>query len=228
MVSVALPGPPPVMMNSVSNSRSASMPRMTSATRMSGRRSGSVRLLKRCQALAPSTAAASNSSDGSDCMPARNTRNMNGVLPHIHRHDRDERELRIALTAYAGWLQAGGNNKQSVASWLRGIRALMIRAELRGYLELSPFRAASARATFDGMVALAGRQLANPLRGRGDKCRRIEIHPQTQRAVFEYLVNERPQRVRSEALLLDRGAHGWRGCHPLTVDALTQVVERIA
>src|SRR5919202_4684353 len=267
MVSVALPGPPPVMMNSVSNSRSASMPRMTRATRMSGRRSGSVRLLKRCQALAPSTAAASNSSDGSDCMPARNTRNMNGVLPHIHRHDRDERELRIALTAYAGWLQAGGNNKQSVASWLRGIRALMSRAELRGYLELSPFRAASARATFDGMVALAGRQLANPLRdtaiilllfdtgirrsevcrlrladviegahmansvtvrGKGDKYRRIEIRPQTQRAVFEYLVNERPQRVRSEALFLGRGAHGWRGSHPLTVDGVSQIVERIA
>jgi hypothetical protein len=96
------------------------------------------------------------------------------------------------------------------------------------------------------MVALAGRQLAKPLRdtaiilllcdtgirrsevcrlrlagviegdhmassvtvrGTGDKYRRIEIHPQTQRAVFEYLVNERPQRVRSEALFLDRGAH---------------------
>ena len=142
----------------------------------------------------------------------------------------------------------------------------MSRAELRGYLELSPFRAASARATFDGMVALAGRQLANPLRdtaiilllfdtgirrsevcrlrltdviegdhmaswvtvrGTGDKYRRIEIHPQTQRAVFEYLVNERPQRVRSEALLLDRGAHGWRGYHPLTVDGVSQIVERI-
>ena len=36
------------------------------------------------------------------------------------------------LTAYAGWLQAGGNNKQSVATWLRGVRALLSWAELRG------------------------------------------------------------------------------------------------
>jgi hypothetical protein len=44
------------------------------------------------------------------------------------------------LTAYSSWLQAGGNNKQSVATWLRGVRALMSWAELRGYVELSPFR----------------------------------------------------------------------------------------
>lgn len=43
-------------------------------------------------------------------------------------------------TAYAAWFQAGGNNKQSVATWLRGVRALMSWAELRGYIELSPFR----------------------------------------------------------------------------------------
>ena len=66
------------------------------------------------------------------------------------------------------------------------------------------------------------------VRGKGDKYRRIEIHPQTQRAVFEYLVNERPQRVRSEALFLGRGAHGWRGYHPLTVDGVSQIIERIA
>ena len=41
------------------------------------------------------------------------------------------------LTSYAGWLQAGGNNKQSVATWLRGVRALMSWAELRGYVESS-------------------------------------------------------------------------------------------
>ena len=34
----------------------------------------------------------------------------------------------------------GGNGKQSVATWLRGMRALMSSAELRGYIELSPFR----------------------------------------------------------------------------------------
>ena len=44
------------------------------------------------------------------------------------------------LTAYAGWLQETGNNKQSVATWLRGVRALFSWAELRGYVELSPFR----------------------------------------------------------------------------------------
>ena len=41
--------------------------------------------------------------------------------------------------------------------------------------------------------------------GKGDKYRRIEMHPQTQRAVFEYLVNERPQHVRSQAVFVARG-----------------------
>jgi len=80
------------------------------------------------------------------------------------------------LTAYSGWLQAGGNNKQSVATWLRGVRALMSWAELRGYVELSPFRMwklkqpkLPAQRGFGAtdvrrMVDLAGRQLANPLR----------------------------------------------------------------
>lgn len=36
------------------------------------------------------------------------------------------------LTDYAAWLRAGGNNKQSVAAWLRGVRALFSWAELRG------------------------------------------------------------------------------------------------
>ena len=48
--------------------------------------------------------------------------------------------------------------------------------------------------------------------GKGDKYRRIEMHPQTQRAVFEYLVNERPQNVRSEAAFVraarNRGGAG--------------------
>jgi integrase len=62
--------------------------------------------------------------------------------------------------------------------------------------------------------------------GKGDKDRRIEMHPQTQRAIF--VVNERPEKVRSEALFLGRGAHGVRGYHPLTVDGVSQLVERIA
>jgi integrase/recombinase XerD len=183
------------------------------------------------------------------------------------------------LTAYAGWLQAGGNNKQSVATWLRGVRALMSWAELRGFIELSPFRLWKLKqpklpaqrgfgaADVRRMVDLAGRQLANPLRdtaiilllfdtgirrsetcrlrlndviegdhmassvtvrGKGDKYRRIELHPQTQRAIFVYLVSERPQKARAEALFLGRGAHGVRGYHALTVDGVSQIVERIA
>jgi integrase/recombinase XerD len=183
------------------------------------------------------------------------------------------------LTEYAGWLQEGGNSKQSVATWLRGVRALLSWAELRGYIELSLFRMWKLKqprlpaqrgfgaADVRRMVDFAGKQLANPLRdtaillllfdtgirrseacrlrmadvidgdrmassvtvrGKGDKYRRIEIHPQTQRAIFEYLVNERPPKVRSEALFLGRGAHGQRGYHPLTVDGASQLVEGIA
>jgi integrase/recombinase XerD len=183
------------------------------------------------------------------------------------------------LTAYAGWLQAGGNNKQSIATWLRGVRALMSWAELRGFIELSPFRLWKLKqpklpaqrgfgaADVRRMIDVVARQLANPLRGtaiilllfdtgirrsetcrlrlndviegdhmassvtvqgKGDKYRRIELHPQTQRAIFEYLVNERPQKARAEALFLGRGAHGVRGYHQLTVDGVSQIVERIA
>jgi integrase/recombinase XerD len=183
------------------------------------------------------------------------------------------------LTAYSGWLQAAGNSKQSVATWLRGVRALMSWAELRGFIELSPFRMwklkqpklAAQRgfgaADVRGMIDVVARQFTNPLRdtaiilllfdtgirrsevcrlrladviegdhmvssvivhGKGDKDRRIEIHPQTQRAIFEYLVNERPQQVRSEALFLGRGAHSSRGYHPLTVDGVSQLVKRVA
>jgi len=64
--------------------------------------------------------------------------------------------------------------------------------------------------------------------GKGDKYRRIEMHPQTQRAIFEYLVNERPQQVRSEALFLGRGAQGARGWHPLTPDDVSKLIQRIA
>jgi site-specific recombinase XerD len=183
------------------------------------------------------------------------------------------------LTNYSGWLQASGNSRQSVATWLRGVRALMSWAELRGFVELSPFRMWKLKqpklpaqrgfgaADVRRMIDAVGRQLANPLRdtaiilslfdtgirrseacllrladviecdhmassvtvrGKGDKYRRIEIHPQTQRAIFEYLVNERPQHVRSEALFLGRGAHGTRGYHPLTPDGVSQLVERVA
>jgi site-specific recombinase XerD len=80
------------------------------------------------------------------------------------------------LTAYADWLRTSGNNKQSVATWLRGVRALMSWAELRGYIELSPFRLWKLKqprlpaqrgfgaAEVRRMVDLAARQLANALR----------------------------------------------------------------
>jgi integrase len=66
------------------------------------------------------------------------------------------------------------------------------------------------------------------VRGKGDKDRRIEMHPQTQRAIFDYLTGARPEGVRSEALFLARGAPTARGYHPLTPDGLSQLVERIA
>jgi hypothetical protein len=81
------------------------------------------------------------------------------------------------LTAYAG-----GNNKQSVATWLRGVRALMSWADLRGYVELSPFRMwklkqpkLPAQRGFGAgdvrrMVDLAGRQIANPLMPASRTC----------------------------------------------------------
>jgi integrase/recombinase XerD len=183
------------------------------------------------------------------------------------------------LTEYAGWLQAGRYNKQSVATWLRGVRALMSWAELRGYIELSPFRMwklkqpklpvqrgfsatdvrcmvdiASTQAVnamrdvailllmFDTGVRcsevcrfrlsdiLDGDHLATSVtvRGKGDKYRRIEVHPQTQRAIFEYLVNERPTDVRCEAVFVARGTQHNRGWHPLTASGLSQLVRRIA
>ncbi|MBV9323487.1 MAG: tyrosine-type recombinase/integrase [Chloroflexi bacterium] len=183
------------------------------------------------------------------------------------------------LTDYAGWLQAGHFNKQSVATWLRGVRALMSWAELRGYIELSPFRlwklkqpklpAQRGFSTGDvrRMVDVASAQAANALRdtailllmfdtgvrssevcrlrlanildgdelatsvtvhGKGDKYRRIEMHPQTQRAIFEYLVNERPVEVRCEAVFVARGNLHSRGWHPLSPSGLSQLVNRIA
>jgi integrase/recombinase XerD len=161
------------------------------------------------------------------------------------------------LTDYANWLQAAGNGKQSVATWLRGVRALMSWAELRGYVELSPFRMwklkqprLPAQRGFSAvdvrhMIDVAGRQPLNAMRdtaillllfdtgvrcsevcrlrladvidgdhlarsvtlhGKGDKYRRIEMHPQTQRAIFEYMVNERPSSVRCEAVFVARGS----------------------
>jgi integrase/recombinase XerD len=183
------------------------------------------------------------------------------------------------LTDYAGWLQAGRNNKQSVATWLRGVRALMSWAELRGYIELSPFRLWKLKqpklpaqrgfssAEVRRMVDVAAAQTANALRdtailllmfdtgvrcsevcrlrltdvidgdhlansvtvhGKGDKYRRIEMHPQTQRAIFEYMVNERPQEVRCEAVFVARETQHTRGWHPLTSSGLSQLVRRIA
>jgi hypothetical protein len=64
--------------------------------------------------------------------------------------------------------------------------------------------------------------------GKGDKDRRIEMHPQTQRALFDYLVNERPPNVRSEAVFLARGSRQLRGWHPLTAGGISQLVERLA
>ena len=183
------------------------------------------------------------------------------------------------LTEYANWLQGRRNSKQSVATWLRGVRAMMSWAELRGFVELSPFRMWKLKqpklpaqrgfsaADVRRMIDIAGRQPLNALRdtaillllfdtgvrcsevcrlrladvidgdhlatsltvhGKGDKYRRIEMHPQTQRAVFEYLVNERPQNVRSEAVFVARGTQQRRGWHPLTSSGLTQLVRRIA
>ena len=183
------------------------------------------------------------------------------------------------LTAYSSWLQASGNGKQSVATWLRGVRALMSWAELRGYIELSPFRMWKLKqpklpaqrgfsaADVRRMIDVAGRQPLNAMRdtaillllfdtgvrcgevcrlrladvidgdhlassvtvhGKGDKYRHIEMHPQTQRAIFEYMVNERPQNVRSEAVFVARGSQHVRGWHPLRSSGLTQLVRRIA
>ena len=183
------------------------------------------------------------------------------------------------LTEYASWLQLSGSGKQSVATYLRGVRALMSWAELRGFIELSPFRmwklkqpklpAQRGVSTNDvrRMIDIASGQPLNALRdvailvllfdtgvrcsevcrlrledviegdhlassvtvhGKGDKYRRIEMHPQTQRAMFEYLVNERPSHVRSEAVFVARGTQQRRGWHPLTSSGLTQLVRRIA
>ena len=183
------------------------------------------------------------------------------------------------LTEYAGWLQAGHYNKQSIATWLRGVRALMGWAELRGYIELSPFRMWKVKqpklpaqrgfsaADVRSMVDIASAQSVNALRdtailllmfdtgvrcsevcrlrladivdgdhlatsvtvhGKGDKYRRIELHPQTQRVFFEYLVNERPAEIRCEAVFVARGTQHSRGWHPLTSSGLSQLVRRIA
>ena len=69
--SVARPGSPFVMVHTVSKTRKASIERMTIATSSTGRRSGRVTLRKICQALAPSTRAASNGSRGRVSRAAR-------------------------------------------------------------------------------------------------------------------------------------------------------------
>jgi integrase/recombinase XerD len=179
------------------------------------------------------------------------------------------------LTDYSSWLQAAGSGKQSVATWLRVVRALMSWAELRGFIELSPFRmwklnqpklpaqrgfsASDVQRTIDEPIdamrdtailllpfdtgvrcsevcrlgladIIDGDHLASSVavRRKGDKYRRIEMHPQTQRAIFEYLVNERPSEIRCEAVFVARGTQQRRGWHPLTSSGLTQLVRRIA
>ena len=57
-VSVAVPGPPPVRMKTVSNTLKASIRRNSPMTASSGASIGSVRRKKICRLLAPSTAAA--------------------------------------------------------------------------------------------------------------------------------------------------------------------------
>ena len=79
MTSVFWPGPPWVSRKIRSNSRKASMPRIVSAIRISGVRSGIVMCRRVCQPLAPSIAAASSDSCGSDWSPASRIKNMNGV-----------------------------------------------------------------------------------------------------------------------------------------------------
>ncbi len=188
------------------------------------------------------------------------------------------------LRGYKSWLEdasnhARGNNALSVATWLRGVRALFSWAEQNRYIEYSPFhefkpkqpKLPPQKGFTSGevlrMLNLAGRQAQNALRdtaillllydtgmrrlelarlrlqdviederladavtvhGKGDKYRTLEVNTQTQRALYEYLVNERPERVRNEAVFLARGSQKAVGWHALTPDGVTQLVERLA
>ena len=64
----------------MSKIRNASSVRNSSATRIAGFISGTVIRMNRCQALAPSTLAASSSSSGTSASPASSSSAMNGVF----------------------------------------------------------------------------------------------------------------------------------------------------
>lgn len=182
------------------------------------------------------------------------------------------------LAAYAAWLAGRGNNRISVATWLRIVRAMLNWARQRGYLDYSPFddfrirqpklptqpgfTAEEVRRMLDAALAqrlhplrdaaillllwdcalrrieitrldledvIEGEHLAGAItvRGKGDRDRQVELHTQTQRALFDYLVLERPD-VSQPALFLARGSRGARKLHRLTAGGITQLVERLA
>src|SRR6476620_5857156 len=76
-VSVASPGPPPVIAYGMSKVCTAVMVRKMSATKIAGRSIGSVISTNCCQVLAPSTSAASYSDFGIACSPASSISAMN-------------------------------------------------------------------------------------------------------------------------------------------------------
>ena len=79
-VVVALAGPPPVMIQIVPKSLKVQIELRTMAITLTGRIIGKVMCRKICQRLAPSMEAASVSSSGMPCRPARNIIAQNGVL----------------------------------------------------------------------------------------------------------------------------------------------------
>ena len=91
--------PPGWMMNTLSKMRNASSVRNSSATRIAGRMSGSVILVKRCQALAPSTFAASCISSGTSARPASSSSAMKGVV--------FQTSARMITSSEPAWLVSG-------------------------------------------------------------------------------------------------------------------------
>lgn len=189
------------------------------------------------------------------------------------------------LADYKKWLQdpsnhPHGNNGQSVATWERGVRALFSWAELKNYVDYSPFndyrikqpklqpqegfsadevrrmldaierqsqnrlrdraivlllfdtgmrRVEVGRLDVDDVVDDRGRIRENVVvRGKGDKFRKLELDTQTQRAIYEYLVEERPDHVASTTLFLARGSRTAPGWHALTLEGYYQLVARLA
>src|SRR5262249_29623975 len=76
--SVAFEGPPRVMMNTMSKVFAVQISESMQVTSITCRRPGKVMYSQRCQALAPSTSAASYCSEGIACMPARYAMAKNG------------------------------------------------------------------------------------------------------------------------------------------------------